>query len=163
MNSYVHIGRAMRAAHTRARAAMQTTAPTGRPMPTRQRGFTLVTAIFLLVVLAAMGAFMVSISGTQHFTSLYALQGAKAYHAAKSGIEWGLANAIAGTCTTGQTLSLQGSLDDFTVVVDCVTSLHNEAGIDYDVFQITSSASTSAALGTPGFAGRQIGAVVTNY
>ena len=53
-------------------------------------GFALVAAIFLLVVLAALGAFIVSISTSQQMGSALDVQGERAYQAARSGIEWGV-------------------------------------------------------------------------
>lgn len=54
------------------------------------RGFVLPSAIFLLVILAGLAAFLVNISMTQSATSAQDVQGARAYHAARAGIEWGL-------------------------------------------------------------------------
>ena len=56
----------------------------------RIRGFALVSAIFILVVLAALGAFIVSISTSQQIGSALDVQGVRAYQAARAGIEWGL-------------------------------------------------------------------------
>ena len=53
-------------------------------------GFVLPSAIFLLVILAALAAFLVNISTTQHTTSAQDVQGTRALHAARAGIEWGL-------------------------------------------------------------------------
>ena len=58
--------------------------------PARQRGFSIVAAIFILVVLAALGAFMVTISTNQAIGSALDIQGSRAYQAARSGIEWGV-------------------------------------------------------------------------
>lgn len=55
-----------------------------------QRGFTIVSAIFILVVLAALGAFIVTITTTQQISSALDVQGSRAYQAARSGIEWGV-------------------------------------------------------------------------
>jgi MSHA biogenesis protein MshP len=55
-----------------------------------QQGFTLVTAIFSLVVLAGLGAFMTTISLNQQIGSTLDFIGAKAYKAARSGTEWGV-------------------------------------------------------------------------
>jgi len=132
-------------------------------------GFSLVSALFLLVVLGALGAYMVSISGTQHFTTLHALQGAKAYHAARSGTEWGIATAlgIAACPATPATLSSGlsgGDLDGFavTVTLDSCTS-HQEAGENYNVYEITAFAQTNTpGFGQPGYAARRITVTVTN-
>jgi MSHA biogenesis protein MshP len=57
------------------------------------RGFSLPTAIFLLVILALLGAFMISLSSTQNVTSAQDVQGFKrAYQAARGGMEWALYN-----------------------------------------------------------------------
>jgi MSHA biogenesis protein MshP len=56
----------------------------------RVRGFAIVSAIFILVVLAALGAFIVSISTSQQVGSALDVQGVRAYQAARAGIEWGL-------------------------------------------------------------------------
>jgi len=53
-----------------------------------QSGFLLVTAIFLLVILAALGAFILTISGTQQTSSALDVQGSRAYQAARAGIDW---------------------------------------------------------------------------
>ena len=125
----------------------------------KQRGFSLVTAIFVLVVLAAMGGFMISISGTQHFTTLHAFQGAKAYHAARSGMEWGIA-AAGGACPDGSTQNL--TLNDFDVSVSCneIGEFTEGGNPPYKIYRITSIAET----GVPGnfnYAARQITATVT--
>jgi MSHA biogenesis protein MshP len=49
-------------------------------------GFSLVSAIFLLVVLAALGAFAVRINVLQQQTVTAALRADQAFHAARSGI-----------------------------------------------------------------------------
>lgn len=129
----------------------------------KQSGFSLVSALFLLVVLGALGAYMVSISGTQHFTTLHALQGAKAYHAARSGMEWGIANAVLnGNCVASTTLN-GGDLNGFRVVVSCTATNHQEAGSLYDVYEISAFAETvSPDFGQPGYAARFVNVTATN-
>ena len=60
----------------------------------RSAGIGLVTAIFLLVVLAGLAVAMVGISGAQHSASALDVQGARAYQAARAGIEWGLFQSL---------------------------------------------------------------------
>ena len=57
---------------------------------TRPRGFAIVSAIFILVVLGALGAFIVNISTNQQTGSALDIQGVRAYQAARAGIEWGI-------------------------------------------------------------------------
>ena len=52
-----------------------------------QGGFAIVSAIFLLVVLAALGAFMLTFSTVQHATSAQDIQGSRAYWAARAGLQ----------------------------------------------------------------------------
>ena len=57
-------------------------------MQRAQRGFSLVSAIFLLVVLAALGAAMVTFSTAQNQSLAMDVLGSRAYQAANAGIEW---------------------------------------------------------------------------
>jgi MSHA biogenesis protein MshP len=59
-------------------------------VPRRLRGFSLVTALFLLIVLAGLGVFVVTVSGLQQTSQALDVDGARAYAAAQAGIEWGL-------------------------------------------------------------------------
>ena len=61
-----------------------------------QAGFSIVMAVFILVVLSLLGGYMVKLSGVQHATSTYAIQGARAYQSAKAGIGWAIARISAG-------------------------------------------------------------------
>lgn len=87
---------------------------------TTQRGFSIVSAIFLLVVLAALGAFMVTFSSVQHISSALDVQGARAYHAARAGIEWGSYQVLRGAfCPAPTNVPLAGNLAGFVVTVQC--------------------------------------------
>lgn len=130
-----------------------------------ERGFSLVSALFLLVVLASLGAYMVSISGTQHFTALYAAQGAKAFHAARAGVDWGISSAISGgACPANTTINtFAGGLSGFQAAVTCTATSHTEKGITFNVYVIQATGqTTSPPYGTPGFASRTITATVTD-
>ncbi len=59
-------------------------------LPSAERGFTLVSALFILVVLTALGGFILSVSTNQQLGSAMDVQGVRAYEAARGGIEWGL-------------------------------------------------------------------------
>ena len=59
-----------------------------------QGGFSLITAIFILVIFAALGAAMVTFSTVQHTTVAMDIQSARAYQAARAGIEWGAYEAL---------------------------------------------------------------------
>lgn len=59
--------------------------------PKPQRGFGVIAAIVILVILAGLAAFVVSITTTQNITLAQDVMGARAYQAANAGIEYGLA------------------------------------------------------------------------
>lgn len=59
-----------------------------------QQGFSLVSAIFLLVVLAGLGAAMVSFSTTQNQAQALDVMGSRAYQAASAGVEWAAYNIM---------------------------------------------------------------------
>lgn len=121
-----------------------------------QRGFAAIAAIFLVVVLAALGGFMVTFSNTQQLTSAQDIQGSRAYWAARAGLEWGLASVgAAATCPASPTTL---AVDGFTVVVACVVNAYTEAGAPVNIFQFTSVASAGGAVGSVGFIERSLSA-----
>jgi len=110
-------------------------------LPGLQRGFALGTAIFLLLVLAALGAAMLTFSSAQHAGSAMDVQGARALQAARAGIEWGAYQALRNSsCTGSTTVALAGNLADFTLVVECSSSSYDAL----TAYQITSTARSAA-------------------
>jgi MSHA biogenesis protein MshP len=101
-----------------------------RSVPARPRGFAIVSAIFILVVLAALGAFIVTISTNQQIGSALDVQGVRAYQAARSGIEWGLYRQLqVGSCAGTTSFPLTAStLPDFTVTVTCTATADASGG-----------------------------------
>ena len=53
-----------------------------------QKGFSLVTTLFIIVVLAVLGSYMVSMIITQNQSSALSAQGLRAWYAGVSGFEW---------------------------------------------------------------------------
>jgi MSHA biogenesis protein MshP len=96
----------------------------------KSAGVALVTAIFLLVVLAGLAVAVVSLTTTQQAASVQDVQGQRAYQAAKAGNEWALYIALrtATQPTPAATLGCPGTftgtmpagtLSGFTVTVRC--------------------------------------------
>lgn len=111
----------------------------------RQAGFAAVAAIFLVVVLAALGAFMVSISNSQQISSAQDVQGTRAYWAAQGGLEWAVTAANpTSTCPASPTAL---SLDGFAVSVTCSANTFAEAGKTVTILTLRAVAS-SGTLGT---------------
>jgi MSHA biogenesis protein MshP len=114
----------------------------------RQRGFSLVTAIFLLVVIAALGTFAVTLSTTQQQSSALDVLGSRAYQAARAGIEWGAYQALqnGGSCLASTPLAgLPNTLAGFSVTVTCTPTATTDGGAPITLYQLTSTASQGAS------------------
>ena len=121
-----------------------------------QAGFAAVAAIFLVLVLAALGAFMVSFSNTQQLTSAQDVQGSRAYWAASAGLEWALARipTTPALCpnsvlTQVSAASVPSPIEGFTIQVWCARNVYVENAAGPTIFQFESR----AALGTVGSVG----------
>ncbi|MFZ6750723.1 pilus assembly PilX family protein [Undibacterium sp. Ren11W] len=130
----------------------------------KQRGFSLISAIFLLVVLTALGVFMLSMSTMQQTTSTQDMQGSKAYQAAKAGIEWGayqILTPVNLTACPGVTVlpTLGGALAGFAVTVSCSSADFVEGGNTVRVYQLTSSA-VFGTFSSPNFISRSMSATI---
>lgn len=149
----------------------------------RQRGFSIITAVFVLVVLALLAAFIVSVTGLQSASQQLDVQGVRAYQAARAGVEWGAFQVLdpnnnPATCSpvsmancpaTTDITTLAGSLAPFTVTVRCTFTLTTEGNRDVRVYQITADACNQPTgtscpnTGTPaqGYVSRQITTVLS--
>lgn len=133
-----------------------------------QRGFTMISAIFLLVILAALGAFIVTVSTMSQTSSAMDVLSARAYQAARSGIEWGVyqVNSSNGFNASSPNTRLcsfsQGNLNipvtastltPFTVTVSCTPPYIDPNG-GPTVYEVTATAcnkpSATGCPGTPG-------------
>jgi MSHA biogenesis protein MshP len=125
------------------------------------RGFAMVSAIFLMVVLALLGGLMVTMSNTQQISAVRDIAGTRAYQAARTGIEWGAYRALqAGACPFTAALPNAINATGFSVQVTCTSSgPYDEGGAPYSVYQITSTA-TTGTLGQHDHAERQLQAVM---
>lgn len=123
-----------------------------------QRGFALVSAIFLLVILAALGAFMLTMSTSQHITSTQDLQGSRAYWAAKGGVQWAL-DRIKSTsaCPVSPTVL---ALDGFSVSVTCDSKPYTEGTDAKVIYWLGSTATGGGAVGSISYTERQVNAFV---
>jgi len=90
----------------------------------RTAGFTMMSMLFILVVLAALGTALAALSQRQQLGSAGELAAAKAHQAALAGLEWGshqvLRAAGQPACFAARSLPLGAGLADFTVTVSCV-------------------------------------------
>lgn len=106
------------------------------PVNNKEAGFTLVQAVFILLVLGLLGMVMVRLIGVQSATGVMALQGARVYHAARSGLEWGAARAVAGQSCAGSMI-----IENIGVNVTCTSESYTEGSVGpYSIYRIQSVA-----------------------
>ncbi len=136
-----------------------------RLSPANERGVALVSAIFLIVVLAALGAYMLTVSGVQQTTVNRSLVSARTYYAARAGLEWGIHRAVApptlgnGECAASSQFGLTGNgLDNIQVTVECTSNLYTPGDNTY-AYTLTSTAHHGTA-GTVDYAERKLEATV---
>jgi MSHA biogenesis protein MshP len=88
----------------------------------KQQGFLLPAAIFILVILAGLGAYALNITSIQQTTSTQDVQGSRAYQAARAGVEWAAYQVLnpgdpaLANCPASSTLL---TINNFEVTVSC--------------------------------------------
>lgn len=105
----------------------------------KQRGSSLVIAIFILVVMSALGASMVNMLRSNEQTHAYEVLGTRAYAAAQSGVQWQLqqlfplsATTNTGLCTdTTLEFNSHEGLNNCKAKVICTVKHHDESNVDY--------------------------------
>jgi MSHA biogenesis protein MshP len=126
----------------------------------RQQGFAAIAAIFLVVLMAALGSYMLSFSNTQQLTSAQDVQGSRAYWAARAGLEWGLATAM-GTCTAGTTTLSIDTGSTFSVAVTSTPTSYSEGSSMPEICKITAVATVSGStVGSVGYIERSVSGMV---
>lgn len=120
-----------------------------------QHGFAAIAAIFLLVVLAALGAFMLTFSNTQQLNSAADVQGSRAYWAARAGIAWGM-GSVAVSPAACPTPPSPFTVDGLTLTVVCNRGSYSEGGNTVVVFTFTSTAASGGSVGGMGYVERSV-------
>mgnify|MGYP003592670818 CR=1 FL=1 len=133
--------------------------------PSDQRGFSIVSALFLLVVLAGLGAVIATVSTTQQIGSALDVQGVQMYYAARAGTEWGLSKALSDPSSpscenaTIPAANFSYGVGDISVSVRCDEILPGEAS-GSKLYMITATACNFANSTAPFCPGN---AANTNY
>ena len=127
-----------------------------KPKTGFETGFSLISAIFLLVVIAALGTFAVTLSTTQNQSQSMDIMAARGYQAALAGVEWATFNvsqqaanspAAWTGCVTGATVAVGGNLTPFTVTVNCTAVSAVEGTTTLWVYSVSSVAKTADSPG----------------
>lgn len=135
-----------------------------------ERGFSIVAAVFILVVMAGLGAFIVSTSSSQQMGLALDVLGSRARQAARTGIDWATYQVVklpgggfAAACEAANfaapsapsVLTALPGLEGFRVEVTCGSEGYTEDGA-YRLYRITATACNDGvgclAAATPGVA-----------
>jgi MSHA biogenesis protein MshP len=127
-----------------------------------QAGFALVPALFLLVVLAALGLVAIRVGSGEQQTVTQGLLQARALAAARSGVEWGAWQALHGSCAASTALSLgEAALSGFAVTVNCsATSWANGAATSHAY--LVNATAIAGSYGQPGYVRRVLRSTFTD-
>lgn len=122
-------------------------------------GFAAIAAVFLVLVLAALGAFMVSFSNTQQLNSARDVQGSRAYWAARAGLEWAVARLGPGStaCWGATAPTPPTTVEGFSVSVSCTPASYTDGATTVYVFRLKSTA-TAGSSGGVGYVDREVSA-----
>lgn len=129
------------------------------------RGFSLITAIFLLVVLGTLGTLMVTFFAAQQQSSALDVMGSRAYHASRAGIEWAAFHVAQQPQDSGcvgiptplfAAGTLAGTLSPFAVSLSCSPASAVEGVTPIYVYDLTSTATYGGAPGNPDYVERVI-------
>lgn len=130
----------------------------------KQAGFSIVMAIFILVVLSLLGSYMVKLSGVQHATSVFAVQGARAYQSARAGIGWAVARVHngggCGDVTAASPLSF-ADINGFSVSLTCTSQSFSE-GVDTIIVYKMSALSEFGSYNSASYISRKIEVSIVN-
>jgi MSHA biogenesis protein MshP len=128
-----------------------------------RRGFALVPALFLIVVLGALALVAIRVGNSQQHAVTMGLEESRALAAARAGIEWAAYNAFnGGGCASSTTLSLtEAALNGFTVIVTCSSTVFASGAASNTAYVINSSA-TLGTYGQPAYVHRVVSGTFTD-
>lgn len=122
-------------------------------MRRRAAGFALISALFVIVVVSLVAAYMVQVNSGQLATSNLAVSSTRAYYAARAGMQVGVQRVLAGAACPGAF-----TVEGYQVSLRCDETIHADPS-PRQVIQI----SAVATWGSPGeaeYVSREIHATV---
>jgi MSHA biogenesis protein MshP len=107
----------------------------------RQAGFSLISAIFLVVVLGSLGMFMMRFGSQQNLAGTQDLEGARGYQAARAGLDYGLYQVLqSGSCTSTNLAFPDSGLSGWATTVSCSTVGTYSDGTSFTLYSLTATA-----------------------
>ena len=134
-----------------------------------QEGFSLITALFVLIVFATLGAYMAGLFSLQTQTVNLSLVESKVLAAARLGAEYGIYRGVSAcACPADDNFTLaQGAYAGFNVQVNvtCTFQVYQEGGSrPYDRYRVyfVNSTATYGVFGAPEYVSRQMSTTGTD-
>lgn len=135
-----------------------------------ERGFALVAALFVMVIIAVVVATMSRLSVTQNTSLDLSLQQARAYQAARAGLEWGLHQLMAesnttGVCPVGNPSMAGSDLSEFSVSLTCIklpcattscAQTYTEGTRSFNLYRLTATAANGSPDSRVDYAWRRL-------
>ena len=138
---------------------------TYKRMSSRENGFLLMAAIFIMVVLSASVVVMMKLSQLQSASNSLGIQSSRALLAAQGGLEWGVYRASGGSCVASSSFTMsEQDLNDFDIVVTCSVTNFIEGAGSVNLYSIESVAQwgtyqSSGEEAMPDYVYRKVNAV----
>lgn len=122
---------------------------------TRERGFALATALFIVAVLATVGAALLSMNEFFSKGSSYEILEDEAFFAGRAGLDYGLYMAEkGGVCQSSpQTISLPAMGGGFKATFSCSQSTQDEAGTIETFITVSATGCNTTGSSCPDSAG----------
>lgn len=107
-------------------------------------------AVFLFVVVGGFIAYAVTQSNVQQTTTVADVQSARAYQAARAGLEWAAYRVLRSSSCGGATLAFAGTtLADFSTTVACTSTSAVEGAATITTYQVTATACNATPCPNP--------------
>ena len=124
----------------------------------RQSGFLIIAAVFLLVVLAGLVAYLMTVSTTSQAASAADQNSLRAYQAARAGVEWGTYQLLrtngpfktacdGGGASATYNLGFASTLSAFTATVTCTRADVIEGATTVKAYRLVANACNIPASG----------------
>ncbi|PKO37639.1 MAG: hypothetical protein CVU33_12170 [Betaproteobacteria bacterium HGW-Betaproteobacteria-6] len=117
----------------------------------RQRGVSIITGVFLLLLMSVLAAVIANVVSTAHINQAADIGGARAYQAARAGAEWGMFQLDPNAQSAGLPACVNGTpaIPGHAVTVTCQSWDTTEGTRQLRIYRIVSQA-TAAGVKAPG-------------
>ncbi len=105
----------------------------------KHQGFSIISTLFIMIVLSTLASYMISINSAMHISSLMSIRGERAYFAAVSGLEWASIYVHGNVCNTQDPNNpeiTQFTQDGHNYRIECTSETWQEDASPFQLFNI---------------------------